>query len=71
MTPKEKAEELVLNYLRIKTDKIFNGWWHKQMAKQCALIAVEFAIEFAGGDMNERFDKILYLVEVKHEIVKL
>jgi hypothetical protein len=40
MTPKEKAEELVLKYLRIKTDKMFNGWWHKKMAKQCAIIAV-------------------------------
>jgi hypothetical protein len=41
------------------------------IAKESALIAIEFAIEFAGGDMNEQFDKILYLVQVKHEIEKL
>jgi hypothetical protein len=64
MTPKEKATQLV--------DEFSNECLlTKEGGKVAALIAVEFAIEFAGGDMNERFDKILYLVEVKHEIEEL
>jgi hypothetical protein len=70
MTPKEKANELV--------NKMFNcdkSTPEQSMAMlyphaiQCALIAVELSLEFCGGnDMNEEFDKILYLVEVKHEL---
>ena len=37
MTPKEKAEELILKYMRIKTDE----WFNKHIAIQCALICVE------------------------------
>jgi spore cortex formation protein SpoVR/YcgB (stage V sporulation) len=76
MTPQEKAQELVDKM----TDEIPSNNSKDimtfievdlQASKQCALIAVEFAIEFAGGDMNEQFDKIIYLVEVKHEIEQL
>lgn len=73
MTPIEKAKELI--------DKMFNcdkSTPNESMAmlyphaKQCALIAVELALEFCRGkDMNEEFDKILFLVEVKHEIEQL
>jgi hypothetical protein len=69
MTPKEKAEELVLKYLRMKTAKMFNGWWHKQMAKQCAIIAVDEILKITW------VDKFLitgdYWQEVKQEIEKL
>jgi hypothetical protein len=41
MTPKEKAEELVLKYLRIDTKE----WFHKGIAKQCALVAVDEILE--------------------------
>ena len=63
MTPKEKAKELVDKY-------DFN---HQEFdySKEYALIAVEFAREFITGDLNERFDKILYLIEIKEEIEKL
>jgi hypothetical protein len=40
-------------------------------AKQCALIAVEFSREFITGDLNESFDKTMYLFEVKQELEKL
>ncbi len=71
MTPKEKAKYLVDKmYIDLRPFSQY-GEYGIEQAKQCALIAVEFAIEFAGGDMNEKFDKILYLVEVKHEIAKL
>jgi hypothetical protein len=71
MTPKEKAEELVLKYLRLKRHKMFNGWWHKMISKQCALIAVEFSKEFITGDLSEAFDKFLYIQDIKQEIEKL
>ena len=58
MTPKEKAKELVIKKYGC--------------SKRYALIAVELALEFCGGkDMNEEFDKVLYLVEVKNEIEKI
>ena len=39
MKPKEKAEELVLNFLRI--DNNTPEWFNTHIAKQCALIAVD------------------------------
>jgi hypothetical protein len=70
MTPKEKAKELI--------DKFYPSVQWKlgqedclDRAKQCALIAVEFAREFITGDLNESFDKTMYLFEVKQEIEKI
>jgi hypothetical protein len=76
MTPKEKAKELVCKMYgcEINTDLndiyILNadGYF---LAKDCALIAVNFAMEFITGDLDEAFDKTLYLFEVKEEIEKL
>lgn len=42
MTPKEKAEQLVLKYLRNNGD---TEWFHKVLAKNCAIIAVDEIIE--------------------------
>jgi len=77
MTPKEKAEELVLKYLRIRTDKMFNGWWHKKMAKQCALIAVD-EVQRLIKDLSSCNYRFIYIIdemnfwnEVKQEIEKL
>ena len=36
---KEKAEELVLKYLRLQEPDY--NWFHKGLAKKCALIAVD------------------------------
>jgi hypothetical protein len=68
MTPKEKAEELILKYLKIKTHKIFNGWWHKITAKQCALIAVEQIQNLCWGNNQVGIN---YWNDVKNEIEKL
>jgi len=73
MTPKEKAQELVLKYLRLKRHKMFNGWWHKMISKECALIAVD---EIISADWYiptfEDYKKwTSYWKEVKQEIVKL
>jgi len=76
MTPKEKAEELVLRYLRLQ-EKGSSNWLHKTLAKQCALIAVDEIIEnidFELCDMNGDFyinPKVKYWKEVKREIEKL
>jgi hypothetical protein len=45
MTPKEKAEELILKYLRIDNDT--KEWFHKGIAKQCALVAVDEILKVA------------------------
>ena len=65
MTPKEKAKEL--------TDKYYNvGDQEFDYSKEFALIAIDLALEFCNGkDMNEEFDKVLYLLEVKNEIENL
>ncbi|CAB5223769.1 hypothetical protein UFOVP391_4 [uncultured Caudovirales phage] len=73
MTAQEKAKELVdkmldkQEYSDVYQERGIISW----SAKQCALIAVEFAREFITGDLNEQFDKILYLIEIKEEIEKL
>jgi hypothetical protein len=39
MTSKEKAQELVLKYLGLQEPNY--NWFHKGLAKQCALIAAD------------------------------
>jgi len=78
MTPKQKAEELVLKYLRI--DNNTKEWFNKHIAKQCSLIAVDEMIVQNGelylnsfGDKTINFykEKNDYLFKVKQEIEKL
>jgi hypothetical protein len=73
MTPKEKAEELLLKYLKMPRHKMFNGWWNKMISKQCALIAVDEQIELLLNlSPHMAFpEQIKHLQEVKHEIEKL
>ena len=76
MEAKEKAEQLLLKFLKI--DNNTKEWFNKYMAKQCALIAVE---EIMNGGMNLRYgnyinksDKLNYYgywQKVKQEINKL
>ena len=71
MRPEEKAKEIVDKFETL----LFNEFttdesWVKCV--ECALIAVELALEFCRSkDMNEEFDMIIYLLEVKHEIEQL
>jgi hypothetical protein len=61
MTPKEKAEQLFFKYRNLENkDSFINN----HNAKQCALIAVDLAIEY--NDFH-----IEFLQEVKQEIEKL
>ena len=71
---KEKAEELVNLYriiLMNEDTECGNEILCTSIAKQCAIIAVDFALDYVNGDLNEAFDKTLYLLEVKEEIEKL
>ena len=75
MAPKEKAEELVLKYLRI--DNNTKEWFNTHIAKQCALIAVDEIIkaipcrEDYGGDGWVLIENTEYWREVKQEINNL
>ena len=72
MTPKDKAFELYFKYekeLRVYQD---NGFYYDgRKTKNACLIAVDFAMEFITGNLDESFDKTLYLFEVKEEIENL
>jgi hypothetical protein len=67
MTAKEKAEELVLRYLRI--DNNTKEWFNKHIAKQCALIAVEEIIN--SIDAEDHVILYFYWQKVKQEIENL
>lgn len=68
MTPKEKAEYILLNYLEV--DFKANDWSKKrQLAKQCAIIAVNEII-----NIYIKFPKhpqYIYWKEVKAEVEKI
>ena len=67
MTPKEKAEELVLKYLRINNNT--KEWFNLHIAKQCALIAVDEILNINSVDKD--FSLSHYWLDVKDEIVNL
>lgn len=62
MTPKEKAEELYVEYWHLTNDAI--------LAKQCALIAVD---EILNNDNNffNTYSQNDYWLQVKQEIEKI
>ena len=72
MTPKEKAEELVCDFYAIQSNE-YNYGINWQMAKQCALIAVEevrnFHYKLFFASKGSLLDQ--YLDKVKIEIEKL
>lgn len=77
MTPKEKAEELVRNYLLI-TERIeinqkgTTTFRDYNLSKNCALIAVDEILDDDVYDMSEILfiKRIEYWEEVKQEIEK-
>ena len=69
MTPKEKAEELIINFFRIQDDVInHETTWHE--AKQCALVAVDEIIKVLWHTHNNEIE-YKFWKEVKQEIEKL
>ena len=67
MTAKEKAEGLVLRYLRI--DNNTKEWFNLHIAKQCALIAVDEILNINSVDKD--FSLSHYWLDVKDEILNL
>jgi hypothetical protein len=64
MTPKEKASDLVIDFYQVQsTDCYYGVDW--EMAKQCALIAVDEILESCY------LEKEWFFEEVKEEINKL
>jgi hypothetical protein len=79
MTPKEKAEEIYQEYLDIiyvKNQKIINPIngstiaYYNNIAKQCALIAVDEILKNYYKNHFQKGKKIDYWQEVKNEIEK-
>lgn len=67
LSPKEKAEELVLRYLRI--DNNTKEWFNLHIAKQCVLIAVDEILNINSVDKD--FSLSHYWLDVKDEILNL
>jgi hypothetical protein len=73
MTPKEKAEELVLKFKELPQEGTMMFYVAFEISKQCALIAVDEMFEeiskWAGGEFQEwEKERWKYLLEVKQEI---
>jgi hypothetical protein len=64
ITPKEKAEKLVLTYLKLQEPNY--NWFHKGLAKQCALICCDEVLGDMGADRGYEFWS-----QVKDELQKL
>jgi hypothetical protein len=69
MTAKEKAEELILKFMRLQEPNY--NWFHSKLAKQCALIAVEEILKDKEEIDGMRIINDPYWLEVKQEIEKL
>ena len=67
MTPKEKADELIINFFRIQDDVINHEiTWHE--AKQCALVAVDEIIKNIINTPADYGASCTYWQEVKKEL---
>ena len=70
MTPKEKATALVLKFMNLQEPNY--NWFHKELAKTCALLAVDELMkqcwDYRDIDVQASHD---YWQEVKQEIEKL
>jgi len=64
MTPQEKAEELVLKFLRLQEPNY--NWFDTHLAKKCALIAVDEILVYSVA--HGFIGLTEYYQEVKQEI---
>lgn len=67
------AEERAIDLYRMYYESLWYQDEQSRMlnAKESALIAVQFAREFITGDLNEAFDKFIYLQDIKEQIENL
>lgn len=70
MTPKEKAEELVLKFKELPQEGTMMCYLAFEISKQCALIAVGEILNLASF-YNDTQGEVTYWTEVKQEIEKL
>ena len=72
MTPKEKAKELVNKFLKHNTVWIDdeNYYYSEKKSKQCALIAVDLALQVEFNCFKTKVQKSFWQ-EVKQEIERL
>jgi hypothetical protein len=68
MTPKEKAEELVLKFKQLPQEGTIAWYLSFELSKQCALIAVDEILSVIWINLDDEVD---YWAEVKQEIEKL
>jgi hypothetical protein len=75
MTPKEKAEELVLKFKELPEEGTLMWYLSFEIAKKCALITVDEILNILNDYWNQdckiNHTKIGYYEEVKQEIEKL
>lgn len=71
MNAQQKARELVEKYKQLVPIEF--GGMAQDLAKQCAIITVEFAISNEYDNEGELYEEnnVSYLLEVKSEIEKL
>jgi hypothetical protein len=67
MTPKEKAQELLINFYNIIKHPELDCW---EDAKQCALIAVDEILKLVSDDLDLYYKDCIYWEEVKIELTK-
>jgi nitrogenase molybdenum-iron protein alpha/beta subunit len=70
MTPEQKAEKLVLKFMNLQEPNY--NWFHKELGKKCALIAVDEILSLnVFEDYSDWTNTIEYWEEVREEINKL
>ena len=73
MNPKQYAEHLVNQFIKVEYLKDYEGMY-KPLAIQCALICVDEFLNYYGADApygSYEYDKNLYYQEVKRELLKM
>lgn len=67
MTPKEKAKEIYDKFVNVNCLQDFEGMDY-ELAKECALIAVEEVFLAIGDDYFKKYE---FYLEVKRQLEKL
>ena len=70
MTPKEKAKELVNRFAKLPEEGSLMWYLSFEIAKKCALIAVDEIMNVIIGSYDYELEKI-YWQDVKNEILAL
>lgn len=72
MTPKEKAKDLIDKFSIDLKPFSTMGEWNRDLAKQCALIAVDEMLDFRNNlYINEGSLAHSYLLDIKKELENL